>query len=593
AATAAALREVLPGARLHNLYGPTEAAVDVTFHEVTDADEVSVPIGAPVWNTRVFVLDARLRPVPVGVPGELYLAGVQLARGYVGRVDLTSDRFVANPFAVGERMYRTGDLVSWNGSGELEYLGRTDFQVKVRGLRIELGEIEAALLADDAVTQAVAVVRDDVTVAGVLVGYVVTDGPADPIALKAALHDRLPSYMVPSSIVPVSEFPLNSSGKLDRSALPAPRIRSAEYHAPSTATELIVAEVFADLLGVDRAGADDDFFELGGTSLIATRVAARIGAELGTTVPVLWMFGHSTVQGLAARIDAEHRAPSPVDADMAFDVLLPLREGADPLFCVHPVLGLSWSFSGLAPHLGPGRGLYGLQSPVFAPDGELPATIDDWAARYVRAIRSVRPEGPYRVIGWSLGGVIAHAMAVQLQADGDEVALLAMMDSVAGAGHGRGASAGPTARDLIGGLVPDGPGQELDVELTADRVAELATRLPGPLATIGEDRLARAVDAAEQSTRLMAQHRPGVFTGDVLYFAAGRDDASGRRGAATWRSAVDGLIDVHPIDATHWGMTAPDALAAIGAVLRDALDAEHRDRAAGVAASPRHARART
>ncbi|SDE69180.1 amino acid adenylation domain-containing protein, partial [Rhodococcus tukisamuensis] len=174
AETAARLREILPAVRLHNLYGPTEAAVDVTFHEVTAADVVGVPIGAPVWNTQVFVLDARLRPVPVGVAGELYLAGVQLARGYVGRSDLTADRFVASPFGVsGERMYRTGDLVFWNDSGELDYIGRTDFQVKLRGLRIELGEIEAVLGALPEVAQCVVVVRADSAAGEQLVGYVV------------------------------------------------------------------------------------------------------------------------------------------------------------------------------------------------------------------------------------------------------------------------------------------------------------------------------------------------------------------------------------------------------------------------------------
>ncbi|MFF0815691.1 amino acid adenylation domain-containing protein [Rhodococcus sp. NPDC003318] len=584
ASTARALSTVLPGARLHNLYGPTEAAVDVTFHEVTVADTVSVPIGVPVWNTRVYVLDARLRPVPVGVAGELYLAGIQLARGYVGRPDLSSGRFVANPFAVGERMYRTGDLVSWSASGELEYVGRTDFQVKVRGLRIELGEIEAALLTQDSVAQAVAVVRSDIGADDMLVAYVVADGtgPDDPATLKSALHECLPSYMVPSVILPVDELPVNSSGKLDRSALPAPRLQTGEFRAPATPTEALVADVFADLLHLVRVGTDDDFFALGGNSLIATRVVTRLGAALGTEVPVLWMFGHSSVAALAARIDAAHQSnraadnasaldpESVLETDSAFDMLLPLREGSAPLFCVHPVFGLSWSFGGLAPHLGPDRGLYGLQSPVFTTDGTVPDTIDDWAARYVRAIRSVQPEGPYHLIGWSLGGVIAHAMAVQIQAEGDEVALLAMMDSVAG--DQVVAATGPTVRDLLGGLAQDVGAFDLDAELTVERVDELAAHLPGPFAAV--DRLARVFDAAERSVTLMGDHRPRMFAGDLLYFAAARDDASGQRGASTWRPVVDGSIHVHRIDATHWGMASPDALAAIGSVLRESLDAE-------------------
>ncbi|MBF6303063.1 amino acid adenylation domain-containing protein, partial [Nocardia amamiensis] len=260
AQTAQRLRE-LTGARLHNLYGPTEAAVDVTYHEATDADTVSVPIGRPVWNTRVFVLDSRLHPVAPGVAGELYLAGDQLALGYLGRSDLTADRFVANPYgAPGERMYRTGDLVTWTADGELEYLGRTDFQVKLRGLRIELGEIEAALLAQPGVAQSVVVLRSDAHAGDQLVGYLVAEAETtvDIDEVKAALATALPGYMIPAALVVLNAFPVNASGKLDRKALPAPVFEAKVFRAPSTPIEEIVAEVFADLLGVPRVGVDDD-----------------------------------------------------------------------------------------------------------------------------------------------------------------------------------------------------------------------------------------------------------------------------------------------------------------------------------------------
>ncbi|OLL16865.1 non-ribosomal peptide synthetase [Rhodococcus sp. M8] len=307
AAVAARVRSVLPGVSVHNLYGPTEAAVDVTFHEVTDADVVSVPIGAPVWNTRVYVLDARLRPVPVGVAGELYLAGVQLARGYVRRADLTADRFVASPFgAPGERLYRTGDLVTWTEGGELEYIGRTDFQVKLRGLRIELGEIEAALLHVPAVEQAVVLVRSDQ-----LVGYVVPAAGAvfDEGAARSAVGQMLPSYMVPSAFVELDALPLNASGKLDRKALPEPVFEVKVFRAATTPVEEIVAGVFAEVLGLDRVGLDDDFFALGGNSLIATQVVSRIGAALDASVPLRLLFENSTVETLAARIDG-HDGPA-------------------------------------------------------------------------------------------------------------------------------------------------------------------------------------------------------------------------------------------------------------------------------------------
>ncbi|WP_417715339.1 non-ribosomal peptide synthase/polyketide synthase, partial [Rhodococcus daqingensis] len=298
--------ESVCAARLHNLYGPTEAAVSITYAEVTGTTAGgSVPIGRPEWNSQVFVLDSRLRPVPVGVPGELYLGGVQLARGYYGRVDLTSDRFVASPFAAGQRMYRTGDLVTWTVDGEIDYIGRTDFQVKFRGQRIELGEIETALAAHPTVSQSVALVVGTPT-GDQLVGYVVPSAGADVDVevLRSALGQSLPTYMVPSALVVLEAFPLNASGKLDRKALPAPVFEAKVFRAPTTPVEQVVADVFGEVLGIGLVGLDDDFFELGGNSLIATQLMARLGAALDARVPVRELFEASTVAGLAARLQS-------------------------------------------------------------------------------------------------------------------------------------------------------------------------------------------------------------------------------------------------------------------------------------------------
>uniref|UniRef100_UPI002454830B amino acid adenylation domain-containing protein n=2 Tax=Nocardia carnea TaxID=37328 RepID=UPI002454830B len=304
AATAQRMLAEYPGIGLFNLYGPTEAAVSVTTHEVTESDDVSVPIGAPQWNSRVYVLDGRLQPVPDGVSGELYLAGAQLAHGYFGRADLSAERFVADPFAPGERMYRTGDLVAWNRDGELEYRGRTDFQVKIRGFRIELGEIEAALLALPEVGQAAVVAKSDARTGDRLVGYLVPSGTGlDFARIQDELGQRLPSYMVPSAFIELDALPLNVNGKLDRKALPEPEFQAREFRAPSTPIEEIVAGVFAEVLGIDQVGADDDFFALGGNSLVATQVAARLSKALDTTVPVRALFEASTVAGLAVRVE--------------------------------------------------------------------------------------------------------------------------------------------------------------------------------------------------------------------------------------------------------------------------------------------------
>nr|WP_324195138.1 condensation domain-containing protein [Nocardia puris] len=294
-------------AALFNLYGPTEAAVSITNHAVTDADQASVSIGAPEWNSQVYVLDARLRPVPVGVAGELYLSGTQLARGYFARPDLTADRFVANPFeADGARMYRTGDLVAWNADGELEYRGRTDFQVKIRGFRIELGEIEAALLRRDTIAAAAVLAHNDPGLGDRLVAYVVPTpagldpetGELDKRALQSALAADLPSYMVPSAFVALDALPLNANGKLDRTALPEPTFEKAAFRAPSTRAEKIVATVFADVLGIEHIGADDDFFGLGGNSILSIQLVSRAKA-LGVEFSVRDVFDQRSVAALA------------------------------------------------------------------------------------------------------------------------------------------------------------------------------------------------------------------------------------------------------------------------------------------------------
>ncbi|MFI6033362.1 amino acid adenylation domain-containing protein [Streptomyces sp. NPDC051315] len=343
--------ELLEGTELHNLYGPTEAAVDVTSWpcaEGTRSAAGSVPIGRPVWNTRTLVLDARLRPVPPGVPGELYLGGVQLARGYLGRPALTADRFVADPFGPpGARLYRTGDLVRRNANGVLEFLGRSDDQVKIRGFRVEPAETEAALAALPGVSQAAVTVRQDAHGEPRLIGYAVPRPGVGlrPLSLREALTATLPDHLVPAAVAVLDALPLTPNGKLDRRALPAPDLAAlTTATAPRTETEAALCALFADLLGLPAVGVHDAFFTLGGHSVLATRLVARVRAELGVEIPLRAVFDTPTVAGLAPLLNhpgthrralrpAPHRPdPLPLSSAQARLWFLHRLEGPDPSY---------------------------------------------------------------------------------------------------------------------------------------------------------------------------------------------------------------------------------------------------------------------
>ena len=442
-----------PGRRFINAYGPTESTVWATYKEVETVG-ASVPIGRPVGNTQAYILDEHLQPVPIGVAGELYIAGAQLARGYWARPELTAARFVPNVFHEdpGSRLYRTGDRCRYLEDGDIEFLGRVDQQVKIRGCRVEVGEVETALVAHPGVQECTVVARHGKVGGDSLVAYFVRADteiapPTEPFELRFRefLRRTLPDFMIPALFVELDELPRDANGKRDRAALPEPGnrlTRETLYVAPRSETEVGLVSIWRDVLGHEEIGVEDSFFDIGGHSLLLLEVASRIETELGVSLSVMELFRHKSIAELASRVDRKGdvaKTKRELVAQLGADarLVVELKEGRSekpPLFCIHPVDGTLFVFRRLLERMGEERTIYGLQAKGFVEAGACDPTIERMAERYLQVIRAMQPEGPYHLLGASMGGVVASEIASSLVDAGYEVDLLAMIDSTYGAG---------------------------------------------------------------------------------------------------------------------------------------------------------------
>ncbi|MFF8288759.1 amino acid adenylation domain-containing protein [Streptomyces sp. NPDC016309] len=645
------IRETMPATRVLNAYGPTEATVFATVATVQAAapagdgpvPEGAPPIGRPLDHVRAYVLDGSLRPVRSGRRGELYLAGDGLARGYLRRAGLTAERFVADPFGPpGERMYRTGDLARWRPDGQLDFLGRADAQVKVNGFRVEPGEVEAVLARHPAVTDVMACVRRGTSGDARLVAYLVpAEGARVPgrRALREWAAERLPAHLVPAELKAASALPRTGSGKLDRDKPPT-GVRPLEADPPTAdgareergareeqaaqeehgareeqaAWEEHVARAFRAVLRLPAAAAvdaDADFFDLGGDSLLSIQLLSRL-RRTGLVLTPQDVLEHKTVGALAriARATAPGGPPPSPGAedgtarnrwggvqrtsDGDTGVLLPLRESGDeaPLFCVHAAAGFSWSYAGLTTPLGAGRPVYGLQARGLDGTEAMPTSLREMAADYLDHVRSVQPTGPYHLLGWSFGGVVAHEMAVQLEESGESVRTLAILDAypmgaddpdaatpasapsssapaaTSASSSARSAPGPVVGRDVLGLLLQFfgyDPSLWAGEALTYPRLLEIARAEEGLLASFDERRIAALARIITNNARITLLHEPRPFAGNTVMFTS--RDHPPETVLDLWRPLVKGSLEVLPVDRTHMEMGRADGLADVGRVL--------------------------
>jgi amino acid adenylation domain-containing protein len=596
---------LLPATQLINGYGPTETTTFACCYpipRVVEEAATSIPIGRPIANTTVHVLDAEGEHVPVGVTGELFIGGDGVAAGYLNRPELTEQRFLPDRFSnvPGARLYRTGDLVRLRSDGNLVFLGRADRQVKIRGFRIEPGEIEAVLGRHPAVKQCVVVVREDVPGERRLVAYAEADaGALSDSSYRTHMEAALPAYMIPASLVVMPALPLTASGKIDQGRLPADAppdgADRGARRAPVTTTEQTIAAIWTSVLGVTDLSVTDNFFDVGGHSLAALRVFSAIESACGVSLPLSVLLRAQTIERLA-RLVEEQGLP---DAPPQWAPVVVINDAAGPpLVGVHSLSGDVLEYRLIARYLSPDQRVIGLQAPL-GPDEDIDAlfgSIEATAERYVRELRRVQPEGPYYLCGWSSGGSIALEMAQRLTRTGSTVALLAVIDS---APHVHGLPRRP-ALSRLGRQLANLPRWIRDdllataPDMLFRRIAYgLRTGLRRVIGTAETDpnvrdlvdfpaRHSRWERFAERHFQALRRYVPAPYQGRVSLFSAQTQPLAWLNDAdVTWRHLATG-VDVYPVPGTHFSMVQePNVKALAEAMSRALANAARTDGASG------------
>ncbi len=547
-----------------SLGGATEASIWSIWYPIGSIQPEwrSIPYGRPLSNQRFHVLDRHLNPLPVGAIGELYIGGIGVARGYLGSPDLTRERFLSDPFSHDseDRLYRTGDLGRYFSDGTIEFLGRMDAQVKIRGYRIELGEIELCLSRHPAVAEAIVLARELHQGKKDLVAYVVAKNRGDRLstaALQEYLRKSLPEYMVPVAYIGLDHFPMTVNGKLDREALPMPdharHMENEQYLGPRTELEATLCKLWSEVLGVHPVGIHDDFFSLGGHSLLAVTLLGRIEQALGRELPMEVMLHAGSVARMAEILAQDDGLPA--------DIVVPLRlEGeAPPLFCIHPVGGNVLAYRELAARLRHDLPVFGIRAVGLRRDEAPLSDLREMAQRYQAALQRIQPHGPYRLCGWSLGGIIALEVACQLRSAGESVERVIMIDSYSqetGRDNiDRAMRLAWMARDL-GGMAG------VDLEPTADEFGSDLSTLDAIVARsqalgvlpidTAPDQIKRLFEVFECNLEAMFRYHPVSYSGPVLLIhACGAPADHPAHPVAGWRSYIADLT-AHYVEGNHY-----------------------------------------
>lgn len=586
--------DIYPSVRLLNAYGPTECSDDVSHHLVDAAvvrEQRRVPIGRPVGNMRLYVLDEKLYPVPRGVAGELYVGGAGVGRGYLNDAAQTAENFIPDPFgtAAGARLYRTGDLVRHAPDENLEFLGRLDHQVKVRGYRIELREIEVVLRKHASVRQSLVVARDKATGQKQLIAYVVADENEQVSAseLRAFLKQSLPEYMIPAAFVILEALPLNANGKVDLKALPeADRIdlvSEETYLAPRNVLEFQLAQIWQTILGVEKIGVRDNFFDVGGHSLLAVRLIANIRKRIGQELPLATLINAATIERLAAILSQQE-----MNADQSPLVPIQPKGAQTPFFCVHPGSGNVLCYLPLAQHLGTDWPFYGLQDPSTLKDQELQGTVDFelplemMAAHYLEAVRTVQPEGPYLLGGWSFGGFVAYEMAQQLRSRGEDVALLAILDTgpvFDSMGDADDARLLAILSEESGLPIKAEDLRTLSLDEQLNYVAEQLRAAKLIPLDIPVSWISRSVNIFKARIRVAGNYELKSYDGPITLLRATELDADAVEAAADlndptmgWGNFTSHAVDVHMVPGTHATMGREPNVQVLASTLKQCLE---------------------